>query len=84
MAEEDLIREEDVLAEGESGEEYLRHEEDVVELPPNVQNMQAKMNLLRSEIDTLQGRFNDIQAELDTRIAAFNWYNEQVQKALEE
>ena len=87
MAEEDLTREEDVLAEGESGEEYLRHEEEepeVVELPPNVQNMQAKMNLLRSEIDTLQGRFNDIQAELDTRIAAFNWYNEQVQKALEE
>ena len=87
MAEEDLIREEDVLAEGESGEEYLRHEEEepeVVELPPNVQNMQAKMNLLRSEIETLQGRFNDVQAELDTRIAAFNWYNEQVQKALEE
>ena len=87
MAEEDLIREEDVLAEGESGEEYLRREEEepeVVELPPNVQNMQAKMNLLRSEIETLQGRFNDVQAELDTRIAAFNWYNEQVQKALEE
>ena len=89
MAEEDLIREEDVLAEGESGEEFLRHEEgqeqpEVVELPPNVQNMQAKMNLLRSEIETLQGRFNDVQAELDTRIAAFNWYNEQVQKALEE
>ena len=56
----------------------------MVELPPNVQNMQAKMNLLRSEIETLQGRFNDVQAELDTRIAAFNWYNEQVQKALEE
>tara|TARA_R110002020_G_scaffold180624_2_gene375067 strand:- start:511 stop:780 length:270 start_codon:yes stop_codon:yes gene_type:complete len=89
MAEESLTREEDVLAEGESGEEFLRHEEEqeqpeVVELPQNVQNMQAKMNLLRSEIDTLQGRFNDIQAELDTRIAAFNWYNEQVQKALEE
>ena len=87
MAEEDLIREEDVLAEAESGEEFLRHEEEepeVVELPPNVQNMQAKMNLLRSEIETLQGRFNDVQAELDTRIAAFNWYNEQVQKALEE
>ena len=90
MAEEDLIREEELafqIAEGESGEGYLRHEEEepeVVELPPNVQNMQAKMNLLRSEIETLQGRFNDVQAELDTRIAAFNWYNEQVQKALEE
>ena len=87
MAAESLIKEEDVLAEGESGEEFLRHEEEepeVVELPPNVQNMQAKMNFLRSEIETLQGRFNDVQAELDTRIAAFNWYNEQVQKALEE
>ncbi len=90
MAEEDLIREEELafqIAEGESGEGYLRHEEEepeVVELPPNVQNLQAKMNLLRSEIETLQGRFNDVQAELDTRIAAFNWYNEQVQKALEE
>ena len=81
MAEESLIKEES------SGEEFLRHEPEepeVVELPPNVQNMQAKMNLLRSEIETLQGRFNDVQAELDTRIAAFNWYNEQVQKALEE
>ena len=90
MAEEELIEEESLafqFAEGKSGESFLRHEPEepeVVELPPNIQNMQAKMNLLRSEIDTLQGRFNDIQAELDTRIAAFNWYNEQVQKALEE
>ena len=37
MAEEDLMREEDVLAEVESGETFLRREEDVVELPPNVQ-----------------------------------------------
>jgi len=88
-----MIEEEESLAfqiaEGKSGESFLRHEEEkeppeVVELPPNVQNMQAKMNLLRSEIETLQGRFNDVQAELDTRIAAFNWYNEQVQNALEE
>ena len=88
MAEEDLIREEDVLAEGESGEAFLRNEEEeqpeVVELPQNIQNMQVKMGVLRSEIETLQGQFTDVQAELDTRIAAFNWYNEQIQKALEE
>jgi len=45
--------------------------------------MQVKMGVLRSEIETLQGQFTDVQAELDTRIAAFNWYNEQIQKALE-
>jgi len=88
MAEESLTEGEDVLAEGESGEEYLRHEEEeqpeIVELPPNIQNMQAKMDRLRSEITTLQGQFNDVQAELDTRLAAFNWYNDQLQAALEE
>ena len=88
MAEENLIKEEDVLAEGESGEGFLRREEEgqpeIVELPPNIQNMQAKMDRLRSEIATLQGQFNDVQAELDTRLAAFNWYNDQLQAALEE
>ena len=77
-----------VLAEGASGEEFLRREDEeqpeVVELAPNIQNMQAKMDRLRSEITTLQGQFNDVQAELDTRVAAFNWYNDQLQAALEE
>ena len=85
MAEEDLIREEDVLAEGESGEEYLRHEEEepeVVELPPNVQNLQIKMERLRGEIANLQNQFDNVRDELDTRIAAFNWFNEQLQEAL--
>jgi molecular chaperone GrpE (heat shock protein) len=85
MAEEDLIREEDVLAEGESGEEYLRHEEEepeVVELPPNVQNLQIKMERLRGEIANLQAQFENVREELDTRVAAFNWYNDQVQEAL--
>jgi len=88
MAEESLTKEEDVLMDGESGEEFLRHEEEgqpeIVELPPNIQNMQAKMDRLRSEIAALQGQFNDVQAELDTRLAAFNWYNDQLQAALEE
>ena len=87
MAEEDLIREEDVLAEGESGEEFLRHEEEqeqpeVVELPPNVQNLQIKMERLRGEIATLQTQFDNVRDELDTRIGAFNWFNEQLQEAL--
>jgi len=85
MAEEDLIREEDVLAEGESGEEYLRHEEEepeVVELPPNVQHLQIKMERLRGEIANLQSQFDNVRDELDTRIAAFNWFNEQLQEAL--
>ncbi len=85
MAEEDLIREEDVLAEGESGEEYLRNEEEepeVVELPTNVQNLQIKMERLRGEIANLQAQFENVREELDTRVAAFNWYNDQVQEAL--
>ena len=85
MAEEDLIREEDVLAEGESGEEYLRHEEEepeVVELPQNVQHLQIKMERLRGEIANLQSQFDNVRDELDTRIAAFNWFNEQLQEAL--
>ena len=85
MAEEDLIREEDVLAEGESGEEFLRREEEepeVVELPPNVQNLQIKMERLRGEIANLQAQFENVREELDTRVAAFNWYNDQVQEAL--
>ena len=85
MAEEDLIREEDVLAEGESGEEFLRREEEepeVVELPPNVQNLQIKMERLRGEIANLQNQFENVREELDTRVAAFNWYNDQVQEAL--
>ena len=88
MAEEDLIREEELafqIAEGESGEGYLRHEEEepeVVELPPNVQNLQIKMERLRGEIANLQNQFDNVRDELDTRIAAFNWFNEQLQEAL--
>ena len=86
MVKESLIEGEDVLP--ESGEEFLRREDEkqpeVVELPPNIQNTQLKLERLRAEIVTLQGRFADVQAELDTRIAAFNWYNDQLQEALEE
>ena len=74
--------EKDVLAEVESGETFLRREEDVVELPPNVQNLQIKLERIRGEISTLQTRFDSVREELDTRIAAFNWFNEKLQATL--
>ena len=78
MAEEDLTREEDVLAEGESGEEYLRHEEEepeVVELPPNVERIQEKKDGLAQEIANLTAQVNQLMNELETRQLAFNQCN---------
>ena len=78
MAEESLIREEDVLAEGESGEEYLRHEEEepeVVELPPNVERIQEKKDGLAQEIANLTAQVNQLMNELETRQLAFNQCN---------
>ena len=87
MAEEDLIREEDVLAEAESGEEYLRHEEEqepeVVELPLNIQLMQGKIESLRQEIGNLEAQFAQVKDALDTRVAALSWYSEQIVKHFE-
>ena len=92
MAEEDLIREEDVLAEGESGEEFLRREDaqaafeeqpEVIELPPNIQRMQGKIESLRGEIGNLEAQFAQVQDALDTRVAALSWYSEQVMKHFE-
>ena len=74
MAEEDLIREEDVLAEGESGEEYLRHEEEepeVVELPPNVDRVQAKQAQLQQEINVCQAQINELANKMETAQLAF-------------
>ena len=82
MAEESLTKGDDVLIEVESGEKFLRREEDVVELPPNVQNLQIKLERIRGEISTLQTRFDSVREELDTRIAAFNWFNEKLQATL--
>ena len=88
MAEEDLMREEDVLAEAESGETFLRREEEeeqpeVVELPPNIQRMQGKIESLRGEIGNLEAQFAQVQDALDTRVAALSWYSEQVVKHFE-
>ena len=77
MAEEDLMREEDVLAEAESGEGFLRREEEeeqpeVVELPPNVERLQEKQEGLRQEIAKLTAQVNQFMNELETRQLAFN------------
>ena len=74
MAEEDLIREEDVLAEGESGEEYLRHEEEepeVVELPPNVDRVQVNQAQLQQEINVCQAQINELANKMETAQLAF-------------
>ena len=58
-----------------SGEAYLKVEEDqpeVVELPPNVQRLQEKQELLRQEIGNLTNQVNQLVAELETRQLAFN------------
>ena len=74
MAEEDLIREEDVLAEAESGEEFLRHEEEepeVVELPPSVDRVQAKQAQLQQEINVCQAQINELANKMETAQLAF-------------
>ena len=81
MAEEDLIREEELafqIAEGESGEGYLRHEEEepeVVELPPNVERIQEKKDGLAQEIANLTAQVNQLMNELESRQLAFNQCN---------
>ena len=76
MAEEDLIREEDMLAEGESGEAFLRQEEEeeqpeVVELPQNVDRVQAKQAQLQQEINVYQAQINELANKMETAQLAF-------------
>ena len=71
MAEESLIKEENVLVEAESGEGFLRREEEVVELPPNVQRLKAKQARLQQEISTCQAQLNELANKMDTAQLAF-------------
>ena len=66
MAEEDLIKE-------ESGEEFLRHEEEpeVVELPQNVDRVQAKQAQLQQEINVYQAQINELANKMETAQLAF-------------
>jgi len=52
---------------------------EVVELPPNVQQITQRMEELREEIGQITNVINANQKELDTRVAAFNWYSQQLE-----
>ena len=62
-------------------EEEVVEQPDVVELPPNVEQITARMDDLREEIGQITNVINANQKELDTRMAAFNWYSQQLEIA---
>ena len=62
-------------------EEEVVEQPEVVELPPNVEQITARMNDLREEIGQITNVINANQKELDTRMAAFNWYSQQLEVA---
>tara|TARA_R110001599_G_scaffold338103_1_gene556928 strand:+ start:255 stop:491 length:237 start_codon:yes stop_codon:yes gene_type:complete len=62
-------------------EEEVVEQPEVVELPPNVEQITARMNDLREEIGQITNVINANQKELDTRMAAFNWYSQQLEIA---
>ena len=60
-------------------EEEIVEESEVVELPPNLEILTARMDELREEIGQITNVISDNQKELDTRVAAFNWYSQQLE-----
>lgn len=62
-------------------EEEVVEQPEVVELPPNVEQITARMDDLREEIGQITNVINANQKELDTRMAAFNWYAQQLEAA---
>ena len=62
-------------------EEEVVEQPEVVELPPNVEQITARMDDLREEIGHITNVINANQKELDTRMAAFNWYSQQLEIA---
>ena len=64
-------KEENVLAEVESGEGFLRREEEVVELPLNVDRVQAKQAQLQQEISVCQAQITELANKMDTAQLAF-------------
>jgi len=78
------MAEEEFIEEGESGEEYLRHEEEVVELPPYVERIQEKKDGLAQEIANLTAQVNQLMNELETRQLAFNQCNALLEQEMTE
>ena len=62
-------------------EEKVVEQPEVVELPPNVEQITVRMDDLREEIGQITNVINANQKELDTRMAAFNWYAQQLEAA---
>ena len=65
-------------------EEEVVEESEVVELPPNIEQLNARLNDLREEVAQISQVINSNQKELDTRMAAFNWYSLQLEAATAE
>jgi hypothetical protein len=62
-------------------EKEVVEQPEVVELPPNVEQITVRMDDLREEIGQITNVINANQKELDTRMAAFNWYAQQLEMA---
>ena len=60
-------------------EEEIVEESEVVELPPNLEILTARMEELREEIGQITNVINANQKQLDTYVAAFNWYSQQLE-----
>jgi len=65
MAEEDLIKEE------EQFEEIELLLPEVVEIPPNVERLQAKQAQLQQEINGCQAQINELANKIETAQLAF-------------
>ena len=65
-------------------EEEVVEESEVVELPPNVEQINARLDDLREEVAQITQVITSNQRQLDTRIAAFNWYSQQLEIATAE
>ena len=64
--------------------EEVVEDSEVVELPPNIEQINARLNDLREEVAQISQVINSNQKELDTRMAAFNWYSQQLEAATAE
>ena len=62
-------------------EEEVVEESEVVELPPNLEILTARMDELREEIGQITNVIKANQKQLDTYVAAFNWYSQQLEAA---
>ena len=60
-------------------DEEIVEESEVVELPPNVEQITVRLDELREEVAQITQVLTSNQRELDTRVAAFNWYSQQLE-----